>query len=96
MSTRTLHDQEGLNADPDALATLVSSVGGDIRQVLNMLQMWKRSASSFTAAELKHRMRDIEKDKVSGGDPGEGMIWRVDKNRGGHSIQGLLAPPRHP
>lgn len=60
----TIAQAEGLNVEHNAMEQLVESVGNDIRQVLNALQMWARSSSSMKYADLKDRMQTIEKDKL--------------------------------
>ena len=54
---------EGLAGEPAAVDQLVESCGGDIRQVLNSLQMWKTAARrSLTAADVSARLAAVSKD----------------------------------
>lgn len=56
--------REGMRADPAALAQIAEEGGGDVRQVLNVLQMWKQRSDTVGTQEVGERMRGIEKDRV--------------------------------
>lgn len=56
--------KEGLDVDMNALEMLCESVGGDIRQVLNVMQMWRTESNSMRFMEVKDSLVRIEKDKI--------------------------------
>lgn len=51
--------KHGMNVEENAMEYLVESVGNDIRQVLNVLQMWSRKSKSMSFAELKSRSGEV-------------------------------------
>jgi len=53
-----------MTMDENAADLLVESVGNDIRQVLNCLQMWRRNSSSVSYMEMKQRIWQVEKDSI--------------------------------
>eukprot|EP01138_Halocafeteria_seosinensis_P007906 gb/GECG01008077.1/.p1 GENE.gb/GECG01008077.1/~~gb/GECG01008077.1/.p1 ORF type:complete len:850 (+),score=148.19 gb/GECG01008077.1/:1-2550(+) len=59
-----LAQQHGLSVEENAMEYLVESVGNDIRQVLNVLQMWARKSKTMSFAELKSRSGEIDKDSI--------------------------------
>lgn len=56
--------KEGIAVEGQALELLCESVGGDIRQVLNALQMWRSSSDSMRISDVQQSLNRIEKDKV--------------------------------
>ena len=58
--------KEGMNIEDNAMDTLIESVGNDIRQVLNALQMISRSKSkvSIRYSDMKERIKTISKDSI--------------------------------
>ena len=50
---------EGLDVEPNAMRMLVESVGSDIRQVLNSLQMWARGDRSMSYRSLRDQMHTV-------------------------------------
>jgi len=56
--------KEGISIEPNAAEMLAGSVGNDIRQVMNAMQMWAKTSSSMKFSDIKGRMSKIEKDKV--------------------------------
>eukprot|EP00616_Rhizochromulina_sp_CCMP1243_P009043 CAMPEP_0118991158 /NCGR_PEP_ID=MMETSP1173-20130426/51167_1 /TAXON_ID=1034831 /ORGANISM="Rhizochromulina marina cf, Strain CCMP1243" /LENGTH=421 /DNA_ID=CAMNT_0006942269 /DNA_START=28 /DNA_END=1293 /DNA_ORIENTATION=+ len=56
--------REGLALDGNAADLLVESVGNDIRQVLNCLQMWRRNSSTVSYMDMKSRIWQVEKDSI--------------------------------
>lgn len=54
--------REGLDVEPNALEALAESCGGDMRMVLNQLQMLSRS-SEVTYMDMKSRMGQFAKDQ---------------------------------
>ena len=57
--------KEGMNVGSKALEVLVESTGGDIRQILNSMQMWN-SGGDMTYANIKARKSEICKIKADG------------------------------
>ena len=56
---RSIIDNEGLNIDDEMLDHLVeSSGGGDLRQIINILQMWKNQHANFGPTFLKGISKD--------------------------------------
>ena len=58
--------KEGMKIEDNAMDTLIESVGNDIRQVLNALQMISRSKSkvSIRYSDMKERIKTISKDSI--------------------------------
>lgn len=60
--------QEGLEVEPNALEALAESCGGDMRMVLNQLQMLARSpmyqAAGVTYTDMKKNLDDLAKDQA--------------------------------
>ena len=58
--------KEGMSIEDNAMDTLIESVGNDIRQVLNALQMISRSKSkvSIRYSDMKERIKTINKDSI--------------------------------
>jgi replication factor C subunit 1 len=59
--------EEGLFVEQNAAEAIVESCGNDIRQVLNVMQMWankKGAGSSMTYKDLKEREHSINKDEI--------------------------------
>ena len=58
--------KEGISIEDNAMDTLIESVGNDIRQVLNALQMISRSKSkvSIRYSDMKERIKTISKDSI--------------------------------
>jgi replication factor C subunit 1 len=58
--------KEGLKIEMNALTLLAESVGNDIRQVLNSLEMMKRSSNKeiLTYVDMKDKLETIKKDDV--------------------------------
>ena len=60
--------QEGLGLEQQAAELLVESVGNDIRQVLNCLQMWnggeKPNGQTATYMDVKERLWQVNKDSI--------------------------------
>lgn len=61
---------ENLSIDTDTMQQLVESVGGDLRQSLNTLQMWATTQGHMTNSEFKDAALSIGKD----------MTLRLDAN----------------
>jgi len=55
-------NKEGLKVEESAVSYLVESVGNDIRQCLNMLQMWSRKYNSMVYFDLKNKYGKYSKD----------------------------------
>ena len=53
---------EGLKVDEAAVSYLVESVGNDIRQCLNFLQMWSRKSNTMQFFDLKNKYGKYSKD----------------------------------
>jgi len=53
---------EGLRMEDAAVAQLVESVGGDLRQALNTMQVWALTERSLTGAGLRARKDAVAKD----------------------------------
>lgn len=47
--------KEGLSLDVNTLELLCESLGNDIRQILNILQMWRRTSSTMDFMEMKNK-----------------------------------------
>jgi len=57
--------KEGMNVEPNALDFLVQSTGGDIRQILNSMQMWNSGRNGdMTFANVQSRKGQICKDEM--------------------------------
>jgi DNA polymerase III delta prime subunit len=57
--------KEGMNVEPNALDFLVQSTGGDIRQILNSMQMWNSGRNGdMTYAGVQARKGQIGKDEI--------------------------------
>ncbi|MDP2439482.1 MAG: hypothetical protein Q8P67_27355, partial [archaeon] len=54
---------EGLNISPPDMVKICEAAHGDVRQALNILQVWalQHSAGSFTGTPLQDRLKEIEK-----------------------------------
>lgn len=50
---------EGLEVQSTAMEALVQQVGGDLRQVLNALQMWSKTTKIMSNADLTGRMKEV-------------------------------------
>jgi len=65
-------DMEGLTVERNAAEAIAESCGNDVRQVLNLLQMWAQKkdsdeegeSSALTYKKLKDRGRSIHKDEM--------------------------------
>lgn len=60
-------EQEGMKIEQNAAEAIAESCGNDIRQVLNVLQMWskkKEGNNSVTYKDLKERESTINKDEI--------------------------------
>mmetsp|Transcript_2130 Transcript_2130/g.3149 ORF Transcript_2130/g.3149 Transcript_2130/m.3149 type:complete len:992 (+) Transcript_2130:99-3074(+) len=60
-------EQEGMKIEQNAAEAISESCGNDIRQVLNVLQMWsnrKEGNKSITYKDLKERESTINKDEI--------------------------------
>jgi len=55
--------RQGLQIDPSALEALAESCGGDMRMVLNQLQMVARSPAGGTVSSMKERLSQFNKDQ---------------------------------
>lgn len=65
---------ENMHAEKEALAMIVESCGGDLRQVLNTLQMWKTGPQKgagdstrpmdITVANVRERLESMNKDSI--------------------------------
>ncbi|KAL6054429.1 DNA replication factor C complex subunit Rfc1, variant 3 [Balamuthia mandrillaris] len=53
---------EGMRVDPEALTRLIESVHGDVRQLLNLLQMWRVGAKNIGKEGLQERLQSIHKN----------------------------------
>ena len=57
--------KEGMNVEPNALDFLCQSTGGDIRQILNSMQMWNSGRNGdMTFAGVQARKGEIGKDEI--------------------------------
>ncbi|KAF0719478.1 Aste57867_1014 [Aphanomyces stellatus] len=56
--------QEGLQAERNALEEAAERFGNDIRQLLNWMQMWKRSKNTMTYDDVVKSFYQSEKDEV--------------------------------
>ena len=56
--------REGLNVELAAAEGLAESCGGDIRQMLNTLQMWALRSKRMSNTDLKSRSSELEKDEM--------------------------------
>lgn len=56
--------KEGLQVDFNAVEMLIESVGNDIRQVLNTLQMWGKTTTRMSLNDMENRLTSIQKDKI--------------------------------
>ena len=57
-------DNEGLHLDDDTLGKLIESTGGgDLRQIINLLQMWK-SQEAMTSNDDGNFFKKIAKDEM--------------------------------
>jgi len=45
--------KEDLNIEPNAMEALIERTNGDIRQILNVMQMWKLEKSSMSYIDMK-------------------------------------------
>ena len=61
---KLLASNEGLNIEDNAAEALVEQSGGDIRQAIHALQMWRARSATMSYAELKSRDDAIGKDKM--------------------------------
>lgn len=60
-------EMEGLRVERNAAEAIAESCGNDVRQVLNLLQMWsqkKDPSDSLTYKGLKDREKSIQKDEI--------------------------------
>mmetsp|Transcript_117308 Transcript_117308/g.215912 ORF Transcript_117308/g.215912 Transcript_117308/m.215912 type:complete len:897 (+) Transcript_117308:45-2735(+) len=59
--------QEGLDVEPNALEALAESCGGDMRMVLNQLQMLAKSpvykSTGVKYMDMKHKLNEMQKDQ---------------------------------
>ena len=54
-----------MHVEPNALDFLVQSTGGDIRQILNSMQMWNSGNNGdMTYAGIQARKSQIGKDEI--------------------------------
>ena len=56
--------KEEMNVERKALDVLVHSAGGDIRQILNSMQMWNSGDKGMTYANIQARKSEICKDEI--------------------------------
>ncbi len=57
-------EMEGLNVERNAAEAIAESCGNDVRQVLNVLQMWAQKKGNLTYQNLKERESSINKDEI--------------------------------
>ena len=55
---------EGLRVERNAAEAIAESCGNDVRQVLNVLQMWAQKKGDLTYQTLKEREGSIQKDEI--------------------------------
>jgi len=55
-------NKEGLKVEEAAIGHVVESVGNDIRQCLNFLQMWARKTKTMQYFDLKNKYNNYSKD----------------------------------
>ncbi len=55
---------EGLKVERNAAEAIAESCGNDVRQVLNVLQMWSQKKGDLTYQSLKEREGSIQKDEI--------------------------------
>lgn len=55
---------EGLKVERNAAEAIAESCGNDVRQVLNVLQMWAQKKGDLTYQTLKERESSIQKDEI--------------------------------
>jgi replication factor C subunit 1 len=53
---------EGLEVDPAQLPRIIESVHGDVRQLLNLLQMWSVKSNTIRAGEVQQRLEESAKN----------------------------------
>ena len=70
-----------MRVEPNGLEMLIDASNGDVRQVLGMMQMWKKSSSSITFDEAKSRQNATKKDAVLGIDHSQAVQFMF-KNAG--------------
>lgn len=70
--------QEGLTLDQNAAELLSESVGNDVRQVLNCLQMWSQRTTKVGYMDVKNRMKQVEKDSILRMTPFDGVRTILD------------------
>ena len=56
--------KEKMNVERKALGVLVQSAGGDIRQILNSMQMWNSGDTDMTYTNIRARKSEICKDEI--------------------------------
>ena len=55
--------KENIDIDADMCSNLIESSGNDIRQVINILQMWTQQAASASKADSKKFITATSKDE---------------------------------
>ena len=55
---------EGIDAELNAMTMLVESVGNDIRQAINSLEMLRRSTVKLSYTDMKSNLETIKKDDI--------------------------------
>jgi replication factor C subunit 1 len=76
---RMICDREGLTVDNNSLKALYDQTQGDIRQMLNFLQMWKRNHDTFIFTTFNQNKDKFNKDEavmISGFDAAQRLLNR--------------------
>ena len=76
LTLRRVAKAEGYNVDDATLEKLAESCNSDIRQVLNMLQIWRPRSASLSAADVASNMANAFKDVSVGAFDVAGKFFR--------------------
>ena len=57
-------NRENLHIQPNAIEYIIEGSGGDLRQVINMLQMWKTTNPHMNYLEVKNKYNSLNKDQA--------------------------------
>lgn len=55
-------NREDMQIEPNAIEQLIETSGNDIRQVINLLQMWKTTSKRMSYSEVSQRSAGLGKD----------------------------------
>ena len=76
LTLRRVAKTEGYSVDDSTLEKLAESCNSDIRQVLNMLQIWRPRNASLSAADVASNMSNAFKDISVGAFDVAGKFFR--------------------